>query len=372
MAAANTPRGAANRLGLDYRDEAGRLGAPPVPIIDVHAHINGAEASAIFREVMDLFGIRQVWTQTRMTDAAAVRKVLGDRARFIAVPDFSLEDRRMAHTTGFLDNIRRFREEYDARLIKLYNAPRIYDYLGEQGDIAGLDSEWRVRQAELACELGMAFMTHVADPDTWFEKKYTDTAKYGTKAEQYEALERMLERFDRPWIAAHMGGWPENLEFLSGLLERHDNLYLDTSATKWMVRELSRHPREALVAFVDRWQSRILFGSDIVTMDDHLRPNDGEATRFGAALADGPEAAFGLYASRYWCLRTLWETDYDGESAIADPDLKMIDPDRYDEMSAPRLRGKALPEPLLRSLYAEGASRLGDRLDGLDTRACVG
>ena len=26
---------------------------------------------------------------------------------------------------------------------------------------------------------GSSFMTHVADPDTWFQAKYTDTAKYG-------------------------------------------------------------------------------------------------------------------------------------------------------------------------------------------------
>ena len=333
------------------------------PIVDVHTHVNGSAASRIFRDVMDAFGVSETWSQTQMAQAGAVREVLGDRVRFIAIPDYMAEDRRRAHTTGFLENIRAFHDEFGARIVKFWNAPRIVDYMeGEsRGDIAGLDSPWRVRQAELACELGMSFMTHVGDPDTWFRAKYTDASVYGTKAGQYEALERMLERFDRPWIAAHLGGWPEDLGFLSGLLERHANLWLDTSATKWMVRAVSRHPREEVVAFMERWRGRILFGSDVVTSDDHLRSNDPSNEAFGASLADGPEAAFDLYASRYWALRTMWETTYDGESPIADPDLAMVEPDRYDAMSAPRLVGKALPGELLRALYsgaAEGLARM--------------
>jgi len=361
MADANAPRKAANRLGLDFRQEVERLGPPPIPVIDVHTHVNGGKAAGIFRDVMDLFGVSETWSQTRMGEAEAVREVLGERVRFIAVPDFSAKDRRTAHTTGFLEAIRRFHDEFGARIVKFYNAPRIIDFLEEAGgDLAGVDSEWRVRQAELASELGMSFMTHIADPDTWFATKYADASKYGTKEQQYEGLERMLERFPRPWIAAHMGGWPESLEFLSGLLERHDNLHLDTSATKWMVRELSKHPREELLAFLKRWRGRILFGSDLVTTDEHLKANEGDAARFGAALADGPSAAFDLYSSRYWCLRTLWETDYDGESAIADPDLKMMDPEKHDAMSAPRLRGKSLPREVLEDLYGGGAKALAE------------
>ena len=39
------PPTASNRLGLDYRAEAKRLGPPVVPIIDAHAHINGPNAA---------------------------------------------------------------------------------------------------------------------------------------------------------------------------------------------------------------------------------------------------------------------------------------------------------------------------------------
>jgi hypothetical protein len=159
------------------------------------------------------------------------------------------------------------------------------------------------------------------------------------------------------WLAAHMGGWPEDLDFLDGLLERHPGLVLDTSATKWMVREVSRHPRERVVRFLARWSGRILFGSDIVSEEVHLVRKAGPTPgRVVADLASSPGEAFDLYASRYFALRTMWETAYEGESPIADPDLKMVDPSAYDDMSAPPLRGLSLPADMLRVLYREGAN----------------
>ena len=74
------------------------------------------------------------------------------------------------------------------------------------------------------------------------------------------------------------------------------------------------------------------------------------------------EEAFDLYASRYWALRRLWETDHDGESPIADPDLAMVDPDHHTEMDAPRLRGMSLPAEILRDFYREAALGLSAKL----------
>jgi hypothetical protein len=348
---------AANRLGLDYRAEALRLGPPPAPITDVHTHVNGAKAAQIYREVMDLYGIERTTSQTRLSEVSAVKRVLGDRVEFIAVPNFMSKDKAHAFRDGFLEDIQTFHDEHGARMIKLWAAPRMRDFAEEVGeDVIAVDAPWRVRAAELAESLGMMFMTHVGDPDTWFATKYADAAKYGTKQDQYLPLERMLDRFTSPWIAAHMGGWPENLSFLSGLLSRHDNLVLDTSATKWMVRELSKHPREELVEFLQRWDGRILFGSDVVTTDEHLKPSDSPHPM--GTLAGSASEAFDLYAGRYWALRTLFETDYDGQSPIADPDLKMVDPAKHDEMSAPRLHGKRVPAGLLGTLYRDAAERI--------------
>lgn len=360
-AGAGVPR-AANRLGLDYAAEAERLGEPVAPILDVHTHVNGAGAARVYRCVMDLYGIRKTFSQSQLSGAAAVRAALGDRVEFIAVPEYMAEDRLHAFTDGFLENIRRWHGDFGARCVKLWNAPRWLDFAesaGVPGASLALDSAPRRRAADAAAELGMMFMTHVADPDTWFATKYANADRYGTKAWQYEGLERMLELYPVPWIAAHMAGSPEDLGRLDGLLSRHDNLLLDTSATKWMVRELSKHPREEMAAFFERWRGRILFGSDIVTTDEHLRASGGAG--FGADLAEDEAGATELYASRYWALRTMFETGYDGESPIADPDLAMLDPDRHDAMSAPRLAGCALGGEVLAALYAGTAADTVER-----------
>lgn len=352
------PRTAANRFGLDYASEAQRLGPPVVPIIDIHAHINGPTACLIYKRAMDLYGIRTVVSQTRWEDAHAVRSAMGDRIRFVAIPRYDKPPRSEAIGKGFLDEIRRWHGEFNARIIKLWAAPRLIDLMSAPGeaDLVWLDSPPRRAAVELAQSLGMMVMVHVGDPDTWFATKYSDAAKYRRKIDHYAGFERMLTEYPGPWMAAHMGGWPEDLDFLDGLLARHPNLVLDTSATKWILREVSKHPRERVVAFLSRWSGRILFGSDIVTEEVHLTPKTGPTPgRIFADLASSPAEAFDLYASRYFALRTMWETAYDGESPIADPDLKMVDPARFDDMSAPRLRGLSLSPDMLKTLYESAA-----------------
>lgn len=348
----------ANRFGVDYRAEGVRLGAPVRPIIDAHAHINGARASAIWREAADVYGVSRVYSQTQLAEADAVRGVLGDAVEFIAIPEYMSADREKSFTTGFIEGLDRWAGEYGARCVKHWAAPRFWDFAASFDDpasIAAIDGAWRRKICDRAVELGMMLMAHVADPDTWFATKYTDSDVYGTKMDQYERLERMLEAYDVPWLLAHMGGWPEDLGFLTALLERYPKIVLDTSATKWMVRELSKHTQPEFVVFFQKFEGRLLFGSDIVTSDEHLSPSDPDSPRFGVQLASSESEAFDLYASRYWALRTMLETEYTGESNIADPDLMMVSPDTYDAMSAPALTGRALPEAMLDVLYGGAA-----------------
>lgn len=356
-----------NTLGLNYQSEAERLGPPVVPIIDAHTHIHGAEACKIYDRARRLFGVHRTYTMTQLPHAAAVRDALGESIRFMAIPTWSDPDKNASHRGGYLSTIERFHKEFGSRLMKVWASPRLRDFIPDLAgtrfgatDIAEIDAPCRIEHCKLAEQLGMMFMVHVADPDTWFKAKYQDAARYGTKLEQYIGLERMLDRFPAPWIAAHMGGWPEDLGFLDGLLTRHANLHLDTSATKWVVRELSKHPRDEVATFFAKWSGRILFGTDLVVMEDQLSPSKSAASPMGE-LASSPEQAFELYCSRHWALRVMLETDYDGPSAIADPDLKMVEPDKYDNLSCPRIQGLALPPALLKELYSGAAERLLDR-----------
>ncbi len=360
MPADQAARSVNNLPGLDYRAEAARLGPPVTPIIDAHSHINGEKAVRVYLEARRLYGVTLTYTQTRIDQADAIREAMGGTARFVAVPRWQDKDLGRSHTHGYLDDLAVWRERFGARMAKFWTAPRIREIAREHlGDVnaLNLDSEWRVRQMQRATDLGMMIMAHIADPDTRFATRYADSATFLAKKDHYLAVERLADRFTQPWLVAHMGGWPENLPFLDGLLTRHPNLHLDTSATKWMVRELSKHPREEMLAFLEKHRGRIFFGSDIVTTDDHLREKSEAEMRTPAArylaLASSEAAAFDLYASRYWALRTMFETAHDGDSPIADEDLRMTDPARYNEWSSPRLRGFALPEGLLRVLYRE-------------------
>src|SRR4030095_5215551 len=102
-------------------------------------------------------------------------------------------------------------------------------------------------------------MTHVGDPQTWYDGKYVDAARYGTRQQHYEMWEAALSSVGaHPWLGAHLGGNPEDLPRLQGMLDRFPNLYLDCSATRWMVREISLRRGHARDFFI-RHPGRPLF-----------------------------------------------------------------------------------------------------------------
>jgi predicted TIM-barrel fold metal-dependent hydrolase len=319
-----------NVTGQDYgrREHLGYAGPP---LVDVHAHVTvtkeGPDAGLAQAErmlaVAAEFGVERVWTMCPPEDIPLLRDRFGPRLGFNGSilkkkpdePDeeaYRLLDRFLAAGIGML---------------KFWAAPR--------GRDRGLyvDAPWRIEAARRARAAGIrVVMVHVADPDAWFRHVYTDPAAYGTKPEQYAGLERLLELFpDLVWIAAHMGGDPEHPDHLEALLERYPHLHFDTSATKWQVREVSAR-REAIRSLVCRQPRRFLFGSDLVTRPGLPRDH---------------------YVSRYWCQRTLWESDCQVQSPIADSDY-IADGGE----GTPPLRGLALPADVLEQVYHTNAARL--------------
>jgi hypothetical protein len=322
----------ANRLGLDYRAEAGRLpyDAARAPIIDCHTHIRDLEAARLYFAVADWFGVEKVWSMTQLEEVDAIREVFGPRIDFIAVPNYFSDDWEHVMGADFLRRIEGFAAK-GVRVCKFWAAPRGLDHTPHMR----LDAGPQRQAMTLARELGMHLMVHVADPDTWFAHKYTDAQKYGSKLQQYERLAAAIDAFpDALWWAAHMAGSPEDLDFLQKLMDRFPQLVVDTSATKWMVRELSRRPAH-FADFCRRNRGRIMFGTDIV--------------------ADTATMSADLFASRFWALRTLLETDYDGPSPIVDPDLVMADPSLPPHTTA-RLRGAQLDAATLRTIYHDTAT----------------
>jgi hypothetical protein len=232
-----------------------------------------------------------------------------------------------------------------SRLIKFHNAP---------GSIRrfnmNLDHPNARRIADHAYKLGYHMMTHICDPKAWFFGKgaYAD-GTYGTFEQQFDALDRFLERYpDRIHMGAHMGGSLEAVDLLARRLEKYPHYIIDSSATKWIVRAVAEGNLKDIRSFIIAFQDRILFGSDLVVGDKY---------------------DFDHYASRYWAHQMLWETSYAGECPIEDPDAgKGFDPrtGKFDESKAdniPRLVGLDLPADVLVKLYRTNAERWLPRAD---------
>jgi predicted TIM-barrel fold metal-dependent hydrolase len=313
----------ANRLGLDYRSVPPRK-LPGGTIIDIHTHLRAGPGAARFFEAATAYGVDRVYSMSALDQVDDLRAAFPGRVDFIAIPRW----REFGTTTKFrqqwLDDLAAFREK-GARIMKFWMAPPMR---GEHGLTLRHDFVQPVIQAAL--DLGYNFMVHIGDPSRWWRAggKYADTARFGSKRDQYDQLEYFLDKVSpRFVIGAHLGGDIEEPDFLQDLLDRHPNYYLDSSATKWVVREIARQPAR-VHEFVLRNPQRILFGTDIVVEGQH---------------------GFDHYASRFWAHQMLWETTYAGESPIEDPDA-----DR-----PPRLAGLDLPAEVLTGLYWENARRLG-------------
>ena len=142
------------------------------------------------------------------------------------------------------------------------------------------DPRWDPIWAECG-RLGIPVAIHSGDPEAFFTP--TDG-----KNERYEELwdnpdwsfhgrdhpplpvllaaqARVFARHPRTtFVALHFGGWPENLDHVSGLLTKHPNVYVETGARQ---AELGRQPRRARRFFLEH-QDRILFGTDMWPMPD--------------------------------------------------------------------------------------------------------
>jgi hypothetical protein len=327
--------------GIDYAERSHLHYAGP-PLVDIHSHVMltqpsdppnappgplGPEASIeqaeMMLEVAGEFGVGPIVTMCPVDHIPRLRERFGSRLIFNGSIAKKKADDPDDDAYRLLD---RFLAE-GVKIIKFWAAPR--------GRERGLfvDAPWRIESAGRAMAAGVrVFMVHVGDPDVWFRSVYADTAKFGTKADQYTGLARMLELFpDAVWIGAHMGGDVEHPDHLQELLERYPHFHFDTSATKWQVREASAQ-RDAVRALMCRYPRRFLFGSDLVTR--HGLPREH-------------------YVSRYWCQRTLWESAWEGPSPIADADYRP-----ESGPPNPPLRGLNLPDLVLDLVYHANAERI--------------
>ena len=311
-----------NRTGLNFRAPMPRPKVNGI-VIDFHCHLLANRHASDWFEAADHFGFHQFVTMTPLEEVMGLQRNWGHRLHFIAVPHWGPSN----VPADWFDDYRMRLESFHnlgSRIIKFHAAPGTMSMRGKRLD----DPAFRPLFRE-AIARKMAIMTHVGDPQTWYDAKYNDPGKYfGTRDDHYRMWESLLEEHRGvPWVGAHMGGNPEDLHRLQDLLDRFPDLWLDCSATRWMVREISAR-RDAARDFFIRNQDRLIFGSDQVSGDDR---------------------GFDFLASRFWCHRKLWETAYVGPSPIFDPDLPRD--------QQPVLRGLALPDVVLQKIYHDNPTR---------------
>lgn len=184
---------------------------------------------------------------------------------------------------------------------------------------------------------------HVSDPSAFFTpidrynerfeelNAHPDWSFYGkdfpTNEAILEARNRVFARHrNTQFIALHVGNFAENLENVSQAMEKYPNMAVEIAAR---IGELGRQPR-ATRAFFERYQDRILFGTDAI-------PHGNQT----------PQQIFGddLYKIYYRFLETNDEY-FDYAPAPVPPQGRW------------RISGIALPDAILEKVYFKNAARL--------------
>jgi predicted TIM-barrel fold metal-dependent hydrolase len=195
-----------------------------------------------------------------------------------------------------------------------------------------------------ACgRLRLPVAIHVSDPIAFFlptdkyNERYEELSNhpdwsfhgpgFPSNDELLAARNRVIARHpNTQFVALHAGNFAEDLGAVAEALDRYPNLHVDIAAR---IGELGRQPRTAR-RFFDRYQDRILFGTDAVP--------DGKET---------PQQIFGdqLYEIYYRFLET--EDEYfDYAPAPVPPQGRW------------RIYGLGLPAQILRKVYYNNAARL--------------
>jgi len=184
---------------------------------------------------------------------------------------------------------------------------------------------------------------HIADPEAFFLpidrfnerfeelNNHPDWSFYGrdfpSNKALLEARNRVLARHPKTtFVTLHVGNNAENLGFVSECLDKYPNMFVETAAR---IGELGRQPRGSR-RFFDRYQDRVLFGTDAV-------PHGTETPQqiFGEAL-------YGIY------FRFLETEDeyFDYAPAPTPPQGRW------------RIYGLGLSDTILRKVYHDNAARL--------------
>jgi predicted TIM-barrel fold metal-dependent hydrolase len=306
---------------------------PRFPAIDYHNHLDAQEPREVLK-IMDECGVERVINITMRTGAAALEVIrkfhstASDRFSTYGWMDWS----DVAQPGFFPRTLDRFERLVEHGICGM----KIWKDLGTKvkdadGQLLRIDDERLDPLYEKAAELKIPIMYHIADPDAFFlpidatNERYEELAAhpewtyYGSfygKQELLAQRDRVIARHPKTtFIGAHVAEHPEDLAYVSDLLDRNPNLHVDIGAR---CAELGRQPYTAREFFI-KYADRILFGTDLI-----------------------PEV--GMYRLHYRFLETRDEYfEY---------------PSHASRQGRWNIYGLFLPDDVLRKVYRENALRL--------------
>jgi predicted TIM-barrel fold metal-dependent hydrolase len=230
-------------------------------------------------------------------------------------------------------------------------------YDGPDGKLLPVDDKGLDPLFEKAGELHMPVAIHIGDPkafwrpidpknERWDELKvHPKWGYYGEDVPSwqalYDAFERLVARHPKTtFIGVHFGNDPEDPDNVARMLDAHPNLYIDTAARVPEIgRQDAAHAVAKMRAFYEKYQDRILFGTDVAVMG----PTNAD-WMFGSSGDHPPtrEEAERFYAQTWRYFETgdrgmLHPTPIQGNWSID---------------------GVALPRPILEKIYHGNAERL--------------
>ncbi len=264
-------------------------------VIDVHSHVNDAMGidpdqipPAKVVEIMDHCNVQTICILTGMW-GEKLQKVLDEMVkpypgRFMA---FTQLDWSKVNEADFCRKmIEQIRDaaQRGARGLKVLKdlGLEVRDSSGKlmRVDDSRLDPIW-----EECGRLGMPVAIHSGDPEAFFQPvnetneqyeeligqptwQFSDRKQYPSLPEILEAQKRMfLKHPNTTFVALHVASWPENLDYVSNLLDRCPNVVVEFGARE---AELGRQPRRAR-QFFQEYQDRILFGTDYTVSEEMYR-----------------------------------------------------------------------------------------------------
>ena len=313
------------------------------PVVDAHNHVTypdfgweGRDMKQILDE-LDFLNVATVVNLSGETGDALKRNIesldLAYPGRFVTYCNI---DFASMGQPGWSEN-RKAQLEADikagARGLKIYKELGLI-YRDQQGRVVMPDDPRLSDLWDVAGEAGIPVTIHSADPRAFFRPldrfnerwdelhAYPDWLFYGPEYPGFEvlieSLYHLIESHPKTnFITAHVGCYPENLGFVSRMMDRYPNFNTDISAR---IAELGRAPYSAREWFI-KYADRILFGTD------HA-------------------ARLSMYQVHFRFLETADEYfNYEADSPIPGQG-------RW------RIYGLYLPDEVLRKVYHDNAARL--------------